>query len=215
VLHWINYAEDLSGYLHWGLNFWSDDPFGTPRDRLPPGDTHVIYPGSEGPLSSIRWEIQRESLEDYEYLRLLEENTAALKTRLGAAADWLDPPRRARELCRRVVPSIPEWERDPARIAAARQAVAEEIVALDRAPLLVVQTEPPAGSTLIDAPIVVEVRGIVDPGAAVTVGGRRVEVGPHGTFACTARPKSDTGELLVEAQQAGKKKATVRRFVMR
>ncbi len=87
-------------------------------------------------------------------------------------------------------------------------------IALNRSPLLVVQTEPPAGSTLINGPIVVEVRGIVDPGAAVTVGGRRVEVGPHGAFACSARPKSDTGELVVEAQHAGKKKATVRRFGM-
>lgn len=215
VLHWINFAEDLSGYLHWGLNFWGDDPFGTPRDRLPPGDTHVIYPGPEGPLSSIRWEIQRESLEDYEYLHLLAAKTAELKARLGDAAGWLEPRRRAQELCRRVLPSIAAWERDPARIAATRAEIADEIVALDRAPLLLVQTEPPAGSTLINGPIVVEVRGIVEPRAAVKVGGRGVEVHADGTFACTARPSSETGELTIEAERDGRKKSTVRRFQVR
>ena len=48
VLHWVNYSERLSGYLHWGLNFWSDDPFGPPSDTLPPGDTHVLYPARAG-----------------------------------------------------------------------------------------------------------------------------------------------------------------------
>jgi hypothetical protein len=215
VLHWINFAEDLSGYLHWGLNHWGEDPFGTPRDRLPPGDTHVIYPGSAGPLSSIRWEIQRESLEDYEYLHLLAAKTAERKGRLGAAAAFLEPRRRARELCRRVVPSIAAWERDPARIAATRHAIADEIIALDQAPLLLVQTEPPAGSTLINGPIVVEVRGIVEPGAKVTVGGRRVEVRDDGTFACTARPNAETGELPIEAEHERQKKVAVRRFVVR
>ncbi|NQT51421.1 DUF4091 domain-containing protein, partial [bacterium] len=116
VLHWINFAEDLTGYLHWGLTFWGDDPFGTPRGSLPPGDTHVLYPGTDGPLSSIRWEIQRESLEDFEYLHLLTAKTAAIKKRLGAAAASIRPNRRAKELCRRVVPAISATERDPARI---------------------------------------------------------------------------------------------------
>jgi hypothetical protein len=215
VLHWINFAADLEGYLHWGLNFWGDDPFGTPRDRLPPGDTHIIYPGSQGPLSSIRWEIQRESLEDYEYLYLLTQKTAELKARLGGAAAWVDPQRRARELCRRVLPSIADWEKDPAQIMATRHEIADEIVALRQPPLLLAQTEPPAGSTLINGPIVVEVRGIAQPGATVTVGGRPVDARPDGTFACTARPNSDTGQLPIEAEHQGKKKATIRRFVVR
>jgi hypothetical protein len=215
VLHWINFAADLDGYLHWGLNFWGDDPFGTPRDRLPPGDTHAIYPGSRGPLSSIRWEIQRESLEDYEYLHLLTQKTAALKSRLGDAAAWLDPPRRAKELCRRVIPSISDWQHDPAQIMSTRHQIADEIIALDQAPLLLVQTEPSAGSTLINGPIVVEVRGIADPGATVTVAGRRVEVRPNGTFACTAYPSGESGEIAIEAEHQGKKKATTRRFAVR
>ena len=215
VLHWINFAADLEGYLHWGLNFWPDDPFGPPPDRLPPGDTHAIYPGPEGPLSSIRWEIQRESLEDYEYLALLAAKTAEVKGRLGEAAAWIDPRRRALELCRRVAPRIAETERDPARIMAAREAVAEEIVALEQSPLLLVQTEPPAGATLINGPIVVEVRGVCEPGATVTVNGRGLETREDGRFACTASPSGATGEITIEAQLDGNKKVTPRRFQVR
>jgi len=215
VLHWINFSEELTGYLHWGLNFWGDDPFGTPRDRLPPGDTHVIYPGSDGPLNSIRWEIQRESLEDFEYLELLTAKTTELKKQLGDKAAWLHPRRRARELCRRVVPAIADTEKDPARIVATRQAVADEIIALDRPPLLLVETEPPAGSTLVNGPISIEVRGATVPGATVQINGQAVKPRADGTFTGRAYPRGEKNEVLVEAEHNGVKKAAVRRFQVR
>ncbi|MHC4405686.1 MAG: glycoside hydrolase domain-containing protein [Planctomycetota bacterium] len=215
VLHWINYSADLDGYLHWGLNHWRGDPFGTPSDRLPPGDTHAIYPGSDGPLSSIRWEIQRESIEDFEYLHLLEEKTAALKKRLGDAAACIDARRRAMELCRRVVPRIADTQLDPRRIVAARRAVADEIISLEQSPLLLVQTEPAAGATLVNGPIAVEVRGVVKPGSTVKVGGRAVEVRPDGTFACLGRPAGENDEITIEAEHNDNKKTAVRRFQLR
>lgn len=210
VLHWINFSEQLTGYLHWGLNFWGAEPFGTPSDRLPPGDTHVLYPGKQGPLDSIRWEIQRESIEDFEYLWLLASKTAEVKKRLGEPAAWLNPRRRAEELCRRVVPTIADCEKDPARILAVRQAVADEITGLDQPPLLLVQTEPPDGITVVEGPITVEVRGITEPGTTVRVNGRVVEVASNGTFACRSGP-----QLRVEAERGGKKKTAGRTFPVR
>ena len=67
------------GYLHWGLNQYKADPFkqsvvhhpspaATPNNFLPAGDTHVVYPGREGPLSSLRFEAHRIGIEDYELL---------------------------------------------------------------------------------------------------------------------------------------------------
>ena len=215
VLHWINFAADLKGYLHWGWNHWRDQPFGTPTDRLPPGDTHVVYPGSKGPLNSIRWEIQRESLEDFEYLHLLATRTAAVKKRLGKTADWLDPRRRAMELCRRVVPAIAAIRFDSAAIMATRAAIADEIAALDEPPLLIVQTEPPEGSTLIEGPILVELRGVTEPGAAVKVNGRTVTVRSDGTFSCGTRPTGDGHEIRIEAEHQGREKVAVRRFRVR
>ncbi len=210
-LHWINFSERLGGYLHWGLNHWTGDPFGTPDEGLPPGDTHVIYPGSHGPLSSIRWEIERESIEDFEYLCLLCSKTAEAKNRLGKPAAWVDVRRRAEELARRVVPAITDCEKDPAKILAVRTAIADEIIALDRQPLLIVQTEPSDGSTVVEGPIVVEVWGITEPGAVVKVNGTPVDVAADGTFVGRAMH-----EAVVEAEHNGKKQtSSMRRFVLR
>ena len=76
LLHWGNYVYDLKGYLHWGLNHYRHDqnPFeqsvvGHGGDnKLPAGDTHVVYPGADGPWSSMRLEAMREGIEDYELL---------------------------------------------------------------------------------------------------------------------------------------------------
>jgi len=215
VLHWINFAADLKGYLHWGWNFWGNDPFGPPRDRLPPGDSHVVYPGKNGPLNSIRWEIQRESLEDFEYLHLLTEETAKWKERLGAAARWLEPQRRAKELCRRIVPDIADTQRDFSAIWAARTAVAEEILKLKHEPLLLVQTEPPEGATLVEGPIFVELRGVTRPDARVTVNGKPVEVRADGSFSCSVHLSKGRETIRVEASRAGQKTVAVRRFRVR
>lgn len=210
ILHWINFSEQLTGYLHWGLTSWGEDPFGVPREGLPPGDTHVIYPGKDGPLNSIRWEIERDSIEDFEYLRLLSDKTAELKNRLGPSANWLAPRRRAEELCRRVVPAISNCEKEPERISAVRQAIAEEIVALDEAPLCLVQTEPPEGTMLVNGPVFVEVYGVVEPGATVKVDGQAVSVLPDHTFACRS-----SQNVRVEIERDGKKKTIVRAFSVR
>ena len=82
LLHWGNYRYDLTGFLHWGLNHYKSeqDPFeencpahgegGTVN--LPPGDTHIVYPGPGGPWASVRLEAMGAGAEDYELLRQLE-----------------------------------------------------------------------------------------------------------------------------------------------
>ncbi|MCP3933562.1 MAG: DUF4091 domain-containing protein [Bacteroidetes bacterium] len=77
------------GYLHWGLNQFYGDPFeqsvihhpspvASANNFLPAGDTHVVYPGKEGPLSSIRFEAHRIGIEDYELLQELKKQEPAL-----------------------------------------------------------------------------------------------------------------------------------------
>lgn len=215
VLHWINFAENLKGYLHWGWNFWGENPFGPPTDRLPPGDTHIVYPGPDGPLNSIRWEIQRESVEDFEYLHLLAVKLTELKRKLGAKATWLEPCRLPLELARKVVPSIVTFERDPAKIMAVREEVAQAILALDQSPLLLVQTEPAAGSVLWDGPIVVEVFGLTEPGAEILVNGRRMTIGEDGSFAFRAYRSRPSGQIVIEARKDGQSKSVTKQFVIK
>jgi len=83
-----------SGYLHWGLNqYLVADPFNqsvvhhpspiaTPNNFLPAGDSHILYPGSTGPLSSTRFEACRIGIEDFELLQILKKKDAAKASEL-------------------------------------------------------------------------------------------------------------------------------------
>jgi len=77
LLHWGNYRFSLTGYLHWGYFqlLREQNPFEetSGADWLPPGDTHIVYPGREGPLMSLRWLQMKCGIEDYEILRALSE----------------------------------------------------------------------------------------------------------------------------------------------
>lgn len=109
ILFWLSWSLGLKGFLHWGYAYWhtwvnvpgSGTPGAVPISPwtdaaagshycgdampLPAGDPHIVYPGKSTICSSIRWEVVRKGLEDYETLRLLEQ---ALRrpTRRNAAA---------------------------------------------------------------------------------------------------------------------------------
>ncbi len=212
LLHWINAACDLGGYLHWGLTFWNpDDPFGVPRANLPPGDTHVIYPGPDGPLSSVRWEVQRDSVEDFEYLWLLEDQLTAAKKQLGDPAAEYSPARRRRERARMLVGDLGDPVLDVHQIRRVRAQIAAEIEGARTEPLALVWTYPEEGSELVWGPAVVEVHGIVRPGSTVT-GPSRVVIRPDGRFRGSASLSPQRPEVRVKVAQAGKVKEIVRRF---
>lgn len=75
LLHWINFSYGITGYLHWGYNHWTSDnpvthttrPHGGPP-YLPAGDPWIVYPGTNGPLDSIRFEAMRDGIADHELL---------------------------------------------------------------------------------------------------------------------------------------------------
>jgi hypothetical protein len=88
LLHWANWRYRLDGFLHWGLNWVIEiqDPFENtcpPHGpyhsfRLPPGDSHILYPGDDGPWSSVRFEAMAAGIEDYELLRAVAERDEQL-----------------------------------------------------------------------------------------------------------------------------------------
>ena len=82
---WLFYRLGAKGFLHWGYNYWHKieqeaitDPFtdasAAAWPGIPYGDPFMVYPGKDGPIDSIRWEIFAESLQDYAMLQ-----TAGLK----------------------------------------------------------------------------------------------------------------------------------------
>jgi hypothetical protein len=96
LLPWVNYRYGLTGYLHWGGNFWTDQPFENVQPdwgggiTLPAGDDAIVYPDPkhDGVFVSVRLEVMREGIEDYE---LLMEAARHAPDRTGALARMVMP----------------------------------------------------------------------------------------------------------------------------
>jgi hypothetical protein len=104
LLPWVNYRYGLTGYLHWGGNFWTDRPFEDVQPdwgggfHLPAGDDAIVYPDPEhdGVFVSLRLEVMRAGIEDYE---LLKESAR-------------HAPERTEALARKVLPAFTDYVRD-------------------------------------------------------------------------------------------------------
>ncbi len=124
-LYWANYAYDLSGYLHWSVNNYQGDldPYEAScpghvnagsRSVLPAGDDKLLYPGVNEPYMSARFEMHRESAEDYEMLRAIALHNKPL----------------ADEICASCFRSFTDVEFDPLKFRAAHNRLICEYAAL-------------------------------------------------------------------------------------
>ncbi len=108
---WALAKYDLQGFLHWGGNFHTAKPFQElvrphiEGQYLPAGDSHILYPLPEGPLSSHRFEAHRIGLEDYELLAQLKSHDAP----------------RAEQIIARVVQGFDKYSKDVAAYRASRE----------------------------------------------------------------------------------------------
>lgn len=89
MLHWINFKYGITGYLHWGYNYWRNSasdstdwksPYGETSvvngnagQILPGGDSWIVYPGEKTLYPSIRLEAMRDGIVDYELLKMFKE----------------------------------------------------------------------------------------------------------------------------------------------
>ena len=127
---WISWRYLIRGLLYWGgMSFWRqvEDPWTDPKtlDRrdesgkgqLYNGEGTIVYPsravGYDGIAPSLRLKALRDSIEDYEYLAILEQ--------MGLAAE-------AQEMIMSVAGSWFHWEKDPAVYEKIRAKLAEMIV---------------------------------------------------------------------------------------
>lgn len=88
MLPWIARKVGLDGLIWWSINYWGGtggvgelDPWTEGLDGKPRrhGDGWMLYPTpqQDGILNSIRWELFREGLNDYDTLSLLADELAA------------------------------------------------------------------------------------------------------------------------------------------
>ena len=73
LIPWLALKFNTDGYLRWAYNNWTADTFNRPVFMHNQGDDYYVYPGENGLISSIRWELLKEGIEDYELFRIIEE----------------------------------------------------------------------------------------------------------------------------------------------
>lgn len=212
LLFWLNWKYRLDGYLHWGLNRWTEKPFEDVGTDLPPGDRNIIYPGKEGPINSIRWEAQREGLQDYEYFWLLTQKTKELKEKFGDSANFIDENQRSDEICRMIIRSFTEYETDPKKLRETLKLLVQEIIEIDQSPLVLVKTTPQAETEVVSGPILILVRGIAEKGSSVKIQGVNMKADQNGAFAGHAFVYEKNPNVIIDVELNGKKKQIIRHF---
>jgi len=120
VWAWLNYRYQMTGLLYWTSVYWGHvkDPWlDQPSFRLAyNGEGMLFYPsrdaGFAGPVLSMRLKQIREGMEDYEYLHLLANKAGRDK---------------AITFAKRIGRTWRDWEKDPAKLLAARAELARTI----------------------------------------------------------------------------------------
>ncbi len=138
MVPWITWKYGMNGILYWALNYWPQtrDPWLDPVTYLSGflcsdgfvlnGEGSLLYPGDRvprytgqkavyGPVSSIRFELLREGIEDYEYLWLLKS---------------LGDERFANDAAASLVVDVSAFSRNVEELFATRKRMAERIMAL-------------------------------------------------------------------------------------
>ncbi|NLM77395.1 MAG: DUF4091 domain-containing protein [Ruminococcaceae bacterium] len=107
LVSWMCSRHGAKGFLHWGYNsYHTDAPFektclGTVTgDFMPPGNSFIVYPGNEGPLYSVRAQLQKLCAEDFELLTQLTRKNPQLADEISGS------------VCR----SFEDYETDPGKL---------------------------------------------------------------------------------------------------
>ncbi|MBX0297511.1 DUF4091 domain-containing protein [Haloarcula nitratireducens] len=97
MLPWIAALNGLDGYLRWAYNSWPSDVYTDPVFRYIQGDEYLVYPGEDGPVSSIGWEQLTAGIEDYELIHKLRERANSDSSEVQTAIELATRDRNARE----------------------------------------------------------------------------------------------------------------------
>jgi hypothetical protein len=134
ILFWQAWALGIRGMQYWNVDYipaWQN-PERDLLDATPVnGDGALVYPGPDGPINSIRWEIIRDGIEDYDYLSLFMDRRAKLLEQGGQEALLS----RAAEVfnLEKIVPSLVTFTRESQLLLQKRAEIAGMIEEMDRA----------------------------------------------------------------------------------
>jgi hypothetical protein len=107
----------ITGVEWWAISQWNDDPWKTTNQYKPQnGGGYFIYPTPDrkgAPISSIRWEMYREGVEDYDILTMLGQEQDRAAKEAGCTDPRLSGERQVQELIDQVSPKLGQVKREP------------------------------------------------------------------------------------------------------
>ena len=123
IVPWLCWKYGVKGLLYWCVNFWTVNPYenATNTDWSQNGNGLLLYPGALSPVPSLRLELIRDGLEDYEYFFLLNKYYEASKAGLN--------PGQRNEIndllsLKNQVNSLSDYEKDPEKMRGFRTKIA-------------------------------------------------------------------------------------------
>lgn len=130
ITPWLAWLERVDGLLYYAITDWSPNPWTEPWINDGNGDGFLFYPPKDGTIAfdpcvpqsnrlvtSIRWELLREGMEDYEYLWLLNEGDPVIG--VSSSAD---------SMAREFIDSRTRFSRVPTDLLRVRDSIADALV---------------------------------------------------------------------------------------
>jgi hypothetical protein len=213
IAPWLTYWDygDMTGY-YCGALIMPGNPWTEMEKCLT-----ILYPplpGGPHLVRSVRYEIVREAIEDFDYFKVLESKNREVKKRLNYP-DY-DEVERVREILAEIVTGETATDFIPDRnlLYHLRDKIAEEIEGVDQTPLVLVRTEPADNSATEFSSV--QFAGAVERGSQVRIGGQRVMPDCRGRFTATVElAKRGDNIVPVEVSKGGRRKVILRRFVLK
>ncbi len=137
LVAWFTWRYKFDGYHIWSINYWFE---GNPWEESKlDGDGYLIYPNPAGegkPCSSIRWEMMREGIEDYDYFVILKNRADAVIGNASSSPEQIAKAKEALKLLKEVEDLIPndsaalKYNQNPVDYANLRERMAAAIEAM-------------------------------------------------------------------------------------
>ena len=132
IIPWLCWKYDIKGFLYWCVNWWPlIDPFKNAKNSKweQNGNGLLFYPGKNGPIASIRVEVFRDGMEDYEYIKILSENLRILKRKNldQTNQEYINESVNLLKIGDTLAASMSEFTKDGGILNARRNAIARQI----------------------------------------------------------------------------------------
>lgn len=137
ILPWLCWKYDFKGFLYWCVNYWPYfDPFKNAMNTKweQNGNGLLYYPGEDGPIDSLRLEVFRDGMEDYEYLYLLSKKIKGLESK-NLTPDNLKLVNQAKaliEVDKSIADSLFSYSKDAQVLLGRREKIAKMIESLNK-----------------------------------------------------------------------------------